>query len=306
MNSKSKLKHQNSKGLTMTMKISNPINTKLSLSKTTSRIIKQSAIAAFFITTLLSQQAQAHSRWILPTHFSMSSESGEWLMFDITASNEVFNVDKAMGAKNISILTPNNKVEKAASTFKGKRKSVANYYVEGSGTFKITNNAEPSYFSSYKVGEKRERFRGNKAELKAKLPANATDIKTRFGLARIETYVTMNNPSDNFGLDGKFLELAPITHPSEIVEGEEFRFKLLFNGKPQADVVVEITMDNARYRNDPLTVKLKTDKSGELSFTPAQAGRYLLVAEYQQPALNKALADVETGEVFLTFEAQLN
>ena len=273
---------------------------------TTKKSLKLGAATAIFLTAVLTQQAQAHSRWVLPTHFSISSDSGEWLMLDITASNEVFNVDKAMGADNISILTPNKSIEKAASSYKGKRKSVADYFVEQSGTFKITNNSKASYFSSYKVGDKRKRFRGNKADLAAELPKNATEVNTRYGMARVETYVTMNNPSDNFGLDGQFLELQPITHPSEIVEDEEFRFKLLFNGKPQANVVVEITMDNARYRNDPKTIKLKTDSSGELSYIPAQAGRYLLVAEYQQPASNKALADVETGEVFLTFEAQLN
>ncbi|TWX68473.1 DUF4198 domain-containing protein [Colwellia sp. C1TZA3] len=63
--------------------------------------------------------------------------------------------------------------------------------------------------------------------------------------------------------------------------------------------------DGARYRNNPEVVKLTSNNKGEITFTPTQAGRYLLIAQYQQNAKNKALADKEQGAVFLTFEVQL-
>ena len=63
--------------------------------------------------------------------------------------------------------------------------------------------------------------------------------------------------------------------------------------------------DGARYRNDPEAVKLVTNNKGEITFTPIKAGRYLLIAEYQQGAQNTTLADKEHGGVFLTFETQL-
>ena len=182
---------------------------------------------------------------------------------------------------------------------------MADYFVEDSGTYKITNNASASYFSSYKVADKRQRARANKAELKAMVPANATDLQTTYGLTRVETYITMNNPTENYGTDGQFLELLPKTHPAEIVENEPATFAFTYHGKVQAGVEIEITPDGARYRNTPDVLKLTTDKNGEITFTPAHAGRYLLIAEYQQDAKNKTLADKEQGGVFLTFEAQL-
>ena len=124
-------------------------------------------------------------------------------------------------------------------------------------------------------------------------------------ITRVETYITMNNPTENYGTDGQFLELLPKTHPAEIVENEPATFTFTYHGKAQAGVEVEIAPDGARYRNTPNVMKLITDKNGEITFTPAQAGRYLLIAEYQQEAKNKALADKEQGGVFLTFEAQL-
>ncbi|MGB2740889.1 MAG: DUF4198 domain-containing protein [Cognaticolwellia sp.] len=265
--------------------------------------IKKSLL--FCLAVAISGQASAHSRWLLPSHFTLSSEQGEWVALDASASNEVFNIDKALSIDALSILTPSGKSVRPSSSYKAHRKSVADYFVEDSGTYKITNNASASYFSSYKVADKRNRARANKAELKAMVPANATDLQTTYGLTRVETYITMNNPTENYGTDGQFLELLPKTHPAEIVENESATFAFTYHGKVQAGVEIEITPDGARYRNTPDVLKLTTDKNGEITFTPAHAGRYLLIAEYEQDAKNKTLADKEQGGVFLTFEAQL-
>ena len=259
----------------------------------------------FCLAVAISSQASAHSRWLLPSHFTLSSEQGEWIAIDASASNEVFNVDKALSIDNMSILTPSGKSTRPSSSYKAHRKSVADYFIKDSGTYKITNNASASYFSSYKVADKRKRARANKAELKAMIPANATDLQTTYGLTRVETYITMNNPTENYRSDGQFLELLPKTHPAEIIEHEPATFAFTYHGKVQAGVEVEIAPDAARYRNAPNVLKLTTDRNGEITFTPSQAGRYLLIAEYEQEAKNKALADKEQGGVFLTFEAQL-
>lgn len=265
--------------------------------------IKKSLL--FCLAVAISSQAGAHSRWLLPSHYTLSSEQGEWIALDATASNEVFNVDKALSIDPLSILTPSGKRTRPSSTYKAHRKSVADYFIKESGTYKVTNNASASYFSSYKVGDKHQRARANKLELKALVPSNAANLQTTFGLTRIETYITMNNPTENYGIDGKFLELRPVTHPSEIVEQETATFAFTYHGKAQAGVEVEVQRDGARYRNNPEVIKLISNAKGEISFTPTQAGRYLLIAEYQQDAKNKTLADKEHGGVFLTFEAQL-
>ncbi|MGB1262502.1 MAG: DUF4198 domain-containing protein [Cognaticolwellia sp.] len=259
----------------------------------------------FCLALAVSSQASAHSRWLLPSHFTLSSEQGEWLAIDATASNELFNVDKALSIDGMSILTPSGKKSRPSSSYKAHRKSVADYFVKESGTYKITNNASASYFSSYKVGDKRQRARANKIQLKALIATNATDLQTTYGLTRVETYITMNNPTENFASDGLFLELLPKTHPAEIVENEPATFAFTYHGEVQAGVEVEIISDGARYRNTPNTLKLTSNQEGEITFTPSHAGRYLLSAEYQQTAKDNTLADKEHGGVFLTFEVQL-
>lgn len=263
-------------------------------------------VITLLMSLCLITQVQAHSRWLLPSHYNMSSDEGLWLMADATASNEVFNVDKALSIDVLRILTPQGKLAKPSSVYKGHRKSVIDYFVADSGTYKLTNNYPSSYRTSYQLNGKNKRLVANKAELANKLPKGATNIKTTLSHARIETYVTMNNPSDNFGQDGTMLELLPVTHPSDIVEGEQANFQLAFNGKPAAGVEVAITLEGVRYRNDPQVITLISNNKGEVNFTPNTAGRYLLIAEYERKAENQQLADYESGTVFLSFEAQLN
>lgn len=260
---------------------------------------------AIILTGFLSFQLAAHSRWVLPSHFTLSSEQGEWVMMDVTASNETFNVDKPMGSDKVTIIKPDGSKTRPSSSYRGHRKSVVDFFVDGSGSYKVTNNSEPRYMTRFKLNDKRQRMWISKSEL-GQLPKGATDIETRYGLARIESYITMNSPSDNFITDGLLLELVPITHPSDIAQGEQATLKLLFNGKPQSGVNVEITREGVRYRNDPQTIKLMSNDKGEVSFTPVEAGRYLLVAEHEQKAANQQLADKDSGEVFLSFEVLLN
>lgn len=263
-------------------------------------------LLALTLSCVISTQALAHSRWVLPTHFNLSADKGEWIMVDITASNETFYVDKAMGVDLVSIITPDGKRTRPSSTYKGHRKSVADYFLKDSGTYKITNNSKAAYMTTYTINGERKRLWANKAELAGKLPTQAKNIKTSYRYSRVESYVTLNAPSDNFKTDGKLLELIPITHPSDIAEQEAVTFKFLFNGKAQKNVSVEITADGSRYRNDPQTLKLVSDENGEISFTPKSAGRYLLIAEHQANTPKSTLADKQSGSVFLTFEAQLN
>jgi len=45
------------------------------------------------------------------------------------------------------------------------------------------------------------------------------------------------------------------------------RFRLAFNGKAQSGIEVKIVREGVRYRNDPKSIKLITDRKGFVSFT---------------------------------------
>lgn len=258
---------------------------------------------------LLAAQASAHNRWILPSHFSLSNDKGEWVMVDITASNETFNVDKPMGADRLEITGPDGKSIFPGSSYRGHRKSVVDLHLEKSGTYQLAMGGEPRYFTSYKrKGEDKEQWLrdANKANRKSMLPKGAHDVMTFESSSSVLTYITLNSPSQNFPVTNKGLEFVPVTHPSDVAQGEEAQFKFTFNGKAQAGVKVEVIREGVRYRNEPETLALVTDSQGQVNFTLAQAGRYILIADYEQDVSDYALADAIGGRVFLTFEAILD
>lgn len=258
---------------------------------------------------LLVAQASAHNRWILPSHFNLSNDKGEWVVVDVTASNETFNVDKPLGAESMKITGPNGKPLFPSSSYRGHRKSVVDLHLEDNGTYQLKMSGDPSYWTSYKIKgqEKKQWLRNvNKEQRKHKLPKGAIDVKTIEGSASILTYITLNTPSKNFKANKTGLDFVPVTHPSDIAQNEEAVFSFVFNGKAQSGVEIEIVREGVRYRNDPQTIKLTTDTKGMASFTPKLAGRYLLMAEFKDKVADYALADEVGGKVFLTFEAVLD
>jgi hypothetical protein len=87
----------------------------------------------------------------------------------------------------------------------------------------------------------------------------------------METFVSLGKPSA-LALTGKGLELKPVTHPNDLVASEEATFEFHLDGKPAADLELELVADGIRYRDGVDAMKLKTDAKGRSrSSSPAQA-----------------------------------
>ncbi|MDF5688394.1 DUF4198 domain-containing protein, partial [Vibrio parahaemolyticus] len=124
---------------------------------------------------------------------------------------------------------------------------------------------------------------------------------------RAESYITVGMPTDKaLEIEGKMLEMKPITHPSDIIEGEPVTFQFFFNGEPQEGVTAEITREGTMYRNHQEQIDVVSDKDGKVIFTPEVAGRYLMKANYKGELKDNPLADKASANVHLTFETQLN
>ncbi|WP_375749568.1 DUF4198 domain-containing protein [Vibrio sp. HN007] len=275
-----------------------------------SKIIKTAVLASTVVFgAVASMSTQAHPRWILPSHFTVSKQGGDWLTFDVTASNGTFVFDKPASAEATYVLLPDGVKKRPDAVFKGKRRSVLDYYFEQEGTHKVAFVSGPDYYTSYKAGESDELMwvKASKAERSSVLPKQAKDVETKLFSNRVETYITLGKPTEKaFTIEGKFLELKPVTHPSDIVEGEPVTFQFFYEGEPQQGVKAEITRDGTLYRNQPNEINVISDAKGEVTFTPQQAGRYLMKASYQGKLKDATLADFGSASLNLTFETQLN
>jgi len=258
--------------------------------------------------TAFSTVANAHTRWLLPSHFTVSKVGGEWLTFDLTAANSTFVFDKPANAVGARVIMPDGRKERPNFTVTGKRRSVFDFEFVEEGTHKVVAENPPSYFTLFKAGKRDtpKRLRVNKVERVAMLPEGARDVETAVSFNRVESYVTVGKPSTKaFELEGKYLELVPITHPADIVAEEPVTMQLFFNGKAQANVKILVEREGAIYRNEKQELKLETDKEGFVTFTPEQAGRYLLVATHDDKLVDDQFADKMRASVNLTFEVVL-
>ncbi|MEZ9883822.1 DUF4198 domain-containing protein [Vibrio splendidus] len=252
--------------------------------------------------------AQAHPRWILPSHFTVSKEGGDWLTFDVTASHGTFVFDKPAGSENAHVIMPDGRNERPNFVVRGKRRSIFDFYFEEEGTHKVAINNEPSYYTQYKAGRRDtvKWVKANKAERDSVLPEKSRDVVTQISFTRAESYITVGKPSDSvFKIEGKLLEMKPVTHPSDIIEGEPVTFQFFYNGEIQKDVKAEITREGTLYRNHQEQIDVVSDENGEITFTPDVAGRYVMKANYKGELIDNPLADKASANVHLTFEALL-
>ncbi|MCX2792691.1 DUF4198 domain-containing protein [Vibrio sp. Sgm 5] len=253
--------------------------------------------------------AQAHPRWVLPSHFTVSKEGGDWLTFDVTASHGTFVFDKPAGSEQAFVIMPDGRSERPNFVVRGKRRSMFDFYFEEEGTHKVAINNQPSYYTQYKAGRRDtvKWAKASKADRASVIPEKARDFVTQLSYTRAESYVTVGMPTEKaLEIEGKLLEMKPITHPSDIIEGEEVTFQFFFNGEPQQGVTAEITREGTLYRNHQEQIDVVSDKDGKITFTPDVAGRYLMKANYKGELKNDPLADKASMNVHLTFETQLN
>ena len=253
--------------------------------------------------------AQAHPRWVLPSHFTVSKEGGDWLTFDVTASHGTFVFDKPAGSDQAFVIMPDGRSERPNFVVRGNRRSMFDFYFEEEGTHKVAINNQPSYYTQYKAGRRDtvKWARASKADRASVIPEKARDVVTQLSYTRAESYVTVGMPTEKaLEIEGKLLEMKPITHPSDIIEGEAVTFQFFFNGEPQQGVTAEITREGTLYRNHQEQMDVVSDKEGKITFTPEVAGRYLMKANYKGELKNDPLADKASVNVHLTFETQLN
>ncbi|QLK49475.1 DUF4198 domain-containing protein [Vibrio owensii] len=253
--------------------------------------------------------AQAHPRWVLPSHFTVSKEGGDWLTFDVTASHGTFVFDKPAGSEQAFVIMPDGRSERPNFVVRGKRRSMFDFFFVEEGTHKVAINNQPSYYTQYKAGRRDtvKWAKASKADRASVIPEKARDVVTQLSYTRAESYVTVGMPTEKaLEIEGKLLEMKPITHPSDIIEGEEVTFQFFFNGEPQQGVTAEITREGTLYRNHQEQIDVVSDKDGKITFTPDVAGRYLMKANYKGELKNDPLADKASMNVHLTFETQLN
>ena len=258
--------------------------------------------AAALSAALLAPTVQSHPVWMLPSEFNLSTEEAFWITVDATAAHGVFSFDKPIGLDNVSIYGPEGDRSRIGPYFKGQRRSVFDLQLEAPGTYKVEMRAQPRYMTTYVIGERNTSRRAFGSKLEVELPEGAREVRTTQVQTITGFYVTHRTPSTKvLETTGEGFELHALTHPSDVAQGEEARFKFTYDGKPAAGMKVELVPHGTAWRDSRQQMDLESDAEGVVRFTPQVTGPHLLTASLRMD-IDSPLADAAGVNYLLTFE----
>jgi uncharacterized GH25 family protein len=246
--------------------------------------------------------AQAHKAWLLPSETVLSANG--WITVDAAVSNDLFYFNhQPMRLENLEILGPDGAPVAATNQNTGRYRSTFDVNLVTSGTYKlalINHSLNATYETAQ--GEKK-RWRGTAAALATEIPADAKNVKVSETQGRIETFVTSGKPNDTaLKPTGVGLELVPVTHPNDLVAGEPIQFRFVLDGKPAANLEIEVVPGGSRYRNEQNDTKVTTDKDGLMSVTWQEPGMYWIETVVQDNKTSVKQASFRRATYVATFE----
>lgn len=247
------------------------------MSAASTRIATRVAVLA--LAALAPLAAHAHRQWLLPSATVLSG-SDPWVTVDAAVSNDLFYFEHVpMRLDNLQVTAPDGSAVKAENAATGKYRSTFDLHLTQPGTYRVAvvNNG---LFASYKVDGQAKRWRGSAENFAKEVPANAQDLQVTQAEGRIESFITAGKPSDK-GLRtaGRGLELAPITHPNDLVAGDTASFRMLLDGKPASNLKVSVVPGGIRYRDQLQEFSATTDADGKFSVKWPAPGMYWMEAE---------------------------
>lgn len=216
----------------------------------------------------------AHRAWLLPSGTVYSGQQ-PWVSVDAAISNDIFYYEhNAAGLDNLLVIGPDGQPVQAENQAKGRYRSVFDVKLSQTGTYRIAL-VNDTLIASFKVGTETKRLRGTAESLAKEIPANAEDLRVSQSQSRVETFVTSGKPTtEALKPTGRGIELVPVTHPNDLVEGDTATLRFLDNGKPAAGYAATVILGGLRYRSELGEMRLTTDKNGEIQVKWPAAGMY--------------------------------
>ena len=235
---------------------------------------------ALMLAAALPFAAEAHRPFIVPSETVIARPG--WVTFDGAVSNDLFYFNhQPLRLDNLQVTGPDDQSVQIANANTGRFRSTFDVELQKQGTYKIAlvNNSLNAQYETA-AGERR-RWRGT-AEQLGEIPADAKNVQITQQQQRNETFVTAGKPNDVvLKPTGVGLELVPVTHPNDLVAGEPISFRFVLDGKPAANVEVDVVPGGTRWRDTQNETKYTTDKTGQVTMTWSTPGMYWLQADIQ-------------------------
>lgn len=235
----------------------------------------QRAAAAALALGLAVSLAHAHSAFLLPSSTVLSKP--QWVTVDGGVGTDMFFFNHApLRLDGLAVTAPDGSAVTPENLVVGKLRSVFDLNLTQTGTYRIVNafSGVTARYKDKATGQNKG-FRGTAANFEKDVPADAEDLQVNESVTRLETFVTVGKPSA-IKPTGVGLELVAVTHPNDLYSGEKATFAFRIDGKPAADVDVELVPGGNRYRDKLGETAMKTDAQGQVTIMWPQPGLYRL------------------------------
>jgi len=238
--------------------------------------MKSAAKLAAALALCLPFAAQAHDVWIVPSSTVLSG-TDSWITVDAAVGNDKFYFNHApLRLDGLTVTAPDGNAAEAENINRGKLRSTFDLQIKQAGTYRVAV-VNDGVFARWKEDGKNKRYFGKVEGMAQAVPAKADELEVSQSLGRVETFVTAGKPSALKPV-GRGLELAPVTHPNDLFTDEAATFQMLLDGKPAADLEVNVVPGGSRYRDKVGEIQLKTDQDGKFSVKWPQPGLYWIEA----------------------------
>jgi uncharacterized GH25 family protein len=245
--------------------------------------------------------AHAHKAFMVPSE-TVLSKTG-WITVDGAVSNDLFYFNhNPLRLDNLKIIGPDGKPVEIANANTGKFRTTFDVNLQSPGTYKLANINNGINAQYETASGERKRWRGTPDRL-SEIPADAKNVQITEQQGRNETFVTVGKPNDTaLKATGVGLELVPVTHPNDLVAGEPITFRFVLDGKPAANLEVEVVPGGTRYRDRQNDQKYKTDKDGQIVMTWNDPGMYWMEASVEDNKASVKQAKSRRASYVATFE----
>ncbi|WP_312999059.1 DUF4198 domain-containing protein [Achromobacter animicus] len=238
--------------------------------------MKSAAKLAAALALCLPFAAHAHDVWIVPSSTVLSG-TDSWITVDAAVGNDKFYFNHApLRLDGLTVTAPDGNAAEAENINRGKLRSTFDLQLKQAGTYRVAV-VNDGVFARWKEDGKNKRYFGKVEGMAQAVPAKADELEVSQSLGRVETFVTAGKPSAVKPV-GRGLELAPVTHPNDLFTDEAATFQILLDGKPAADLEVNVVPGGSRYRDKVGEIQIKTDKDGKFSVKWPQPGLYWIEA----------------------------
>jgi len=225
------------------------------------------ATAALVAAIALPLTVQAHRQWLFPSATILSGND-PWVTIDAAISNDLFYFEHfPLRLDNLVVTAPDGTSAKAENAATGRYRSTFDVHLTQKGTYKIAvvNN---TVAATYQENGQEKTWRGSPDAFTKEVPAGAANLKVSRTSGRVEVFVTSGKPTETvLKPTGVGLELAPVTHPNDLIAGEPATFGFVLDGKPAANLAVTLIPGGIRYRDTLGEIKATTDQDGKVTVT---------------------------------------